>query len=69
MKAMVVRKANGNFEPEEREIPDPRSGEIRVKVEACGICHSDAFIKFGALGPQGAGAGAQPLDRRRRGQP
>jgi propanol-preferring alcohol dehydrogenase len=47
MKAMVVRKANGPFELEQREIPDPGPGQVRIKVEACGICHSDAFVKFG----------------------
>lgn len=47
MKAMVVREANGPFEFEEREIPEPGPSEIRIKVEACGICHSDAFVKFG----------------------
>jgi len=47
MKAMVVREANGPFELEEREIPEPGPSEIRIKVQACGICHSDAFVKFG----------------------
>ena len=47
MKAMVVREANGPFELEAREIPEPGPSEIRIKVEACGICHSDAFVKFG----------------------
>ncbi|MEM7134953.1 MAG: alcohol dehydrogenase [Myxococcota bacterium] len=47
MKAMVVREANGPFELEERDIPEPGAGQIRVRVEACGICHSDAFVKFG----------------------
>ena len=47
MKAMVVREAGGPFELEERDIPAPGPGEIRIKVEACGICHSDAFVKFG----------------------
>lgn len=47
MKAMVVREANGPFELEQREIPEPGLGEVRVKVEACGICHSDAFVKLG----------------------
>lgn len=47
MKAMVVREANGPFELEERDVPEPGPGQIRVRVEACGICHSDAFVKFG----------------------
>ncbi len=47
MKAMVVREAGGPFELEERDIPATGPAEIRIKVEACGICHSDAFVKFG----------------------
>lgn len=47
MKAMIVREANGSFELDERDTPKPGPGEIRIKVEACGICHSDAFVKFG----------------------
>ena len=47
MKAMIVREAGGPFTLDEREIPEPGPGEIRIKVEACGICHSDAFVKFG----------------------
>lgn len=47
MKAMVVREAGGDFELDEREVPEPGRGQIRVKVQACGICHSDAFVKFG----------------------
>ena len=47
MKAMVVREANGPFELEERESPQPGPGQLRIKVEACGMCHSDAFVKLG----------------------
>jgi alcohol dehydrogenase/propanol-preferring alcohol dehydrogenase len=36
-----------DFELVERDIPRPGPGEVRVKVEACGICHSDAFTKDG----------------------
>jgi len=49
MKAMQVSKSNGPFELVEREIPTPGPGQIRVKVEACGVCHSDAFVKSGAF--------------------
>ena len=45
MKAIQVSKANGPFELVEREIPSPGPGWVRVKVEACGVCHSDAFVK------------------------
>jgi propanol-preferring alcohol dehydrogenase len=49
MKAVQISKANGPFEVVERDIPEPGDGEIRIKVEACGICHSDAFVKAGAF--------------------
>ncbi len=49
MKAVQISKAGGDFELVEREIPQPGSGEVRIKVEACGICHSDAFVKEGAF--------------------
>jgi len=49
MKAMVVREANGDFELEERETPEPEPGWVRIAVEACGICHSDAFVKTGGF--------------------
>lgn len=47
MKAVQVSKANGPFEVVERNIPEPGPGQIRIKVEACGICHSDMFVKSG----------------------
>jgi D-arabinose 1-dehydrogenase-like Zn-dependent alcohol dehydrogenase len=48
MRAVQVSKAGGAFELVERELPEPASGQVRIQVEACGICHSDAFVKFGA---------------------
>ncbi|MEW2167929.1 alcohol dehydrogenase catalytic domain-containing protein [Streptomyces sp. NPDC007084] len=39
-----VLSANGPFEIAEREVPEPGPGHVRVRVEACGICHSDAFF-------------------------
>jgi D-arabinose 1-dehydrogenase-like Zn-dependent alcohol dehydrogenase len=47
MKAAQISKAGGDFELVEREIPDPGAGQVRVKVEACGICHSDVLVKDG----------------------
>ena len=47
MKAVQVTKAGGDFEIVEREIPQPSAGQVRIKVEACGICHSDALVKEG----------------------
>lgn len=47
MKAAQISKAGGDFEIVEREIPNPEAGQVRIKVRACGICHSDAFTKEG----------------------
>ena len=47
MKAVQVSKAGGNFEVVERPIPEPGRGQVRIKVEACGICHSDVLVKEG----------------------
>ncbi len=47
MKVAVVTKAKGDFEIQEREIPQPGFGEVRIKVEACGVCHSDVLTKEG----------------------
>jgi D-arabinose 1-dehydrogenase-like Zn-dependent alcohol dehydrogenase len=47
MKAVQVSKAGGSFELVERNIPDPGRSQVRIKVEACGICHSDALVKEG----------------------
>jgi len=45
MKAMQVKQPGGAFEEVELPIPEPDRGWVRVKVEACGICHSDMFVK------------------------
>jgi D-arabinose 1-dehydrogenase-like Zn-dependent alcohol dehydrogenase len=47
MKVMQVPKAGADFELVEREIPQPRAGEVRIKVLACGVCHSDVLTKEG----------------------
>ena len=47
MKVVQVPKAGGNLELVERNIPDPARNQVRIKVEACGICHSDALVKEG----------------------
>ena len=49
MRAVQVSRANGPFELVEREIPVPGAHSVRVKIEACGICHSDSMVKTGAL--------------------
>jgi D-arabinose 1-dehydrogenase-like Zn-dependent alcohol dehydrogenase len=47
MQAVQISKPGGNFEVVERPIPEPGRGQVRIKVEACGICHSDALVKEG----------------------
>jgi D-arabinose 1-dehydrogenase-like Zn-dependent alcohol dehydrogenase len=47
MRSVQVSKANGPFEIVERDIPEPSATQVRIKVLACGICHSDSFTKEG----------------------
>jgi D-arabinose 1-dehydrogenase-like Zn-dependent alcohol dehydrogenase len=47
MKAAQISKAGGDWELVERDLPQPGPGHVRVKVEACGICHSDVLVKDG----------------------
>jgi D-arabinose 1-dehydrogenase-like Zn-dependent alcohol dehydrogenase len=47
MKAAVATKAGAEFEIQEREIPRPGIGEVRIKVHACGVCFSDHLLKDG----------------------
>jgi D-arabinose 1-dehydrogenase-like Zn-dependent alcohol dehydrogenase len=47
MKKVTVNSAGGRFELKEERIPEPGSGYVRVKVQACGVCHSDAMTKEG----------------------
>ena len=47
MRAVQVPKAKGPLELVEREIPEAKPGWVRVKVEACGVCHSDSLVKDG----------------------
>src|ERR1700736_5072616 len=47
MRAVQVGQPSGPFELVEREIPQPGVGEVRIKVQACGICHSDLLTKEG----------------------
>lgn len=49
MHAVQVSYSNGPFELVERDLPEPDRGEVRVKVQACGICHSDSFVKEGTF--------------------
>lgn len=47
MRAVQVPRPGGPFEVVERDIPEPVRGSVRIKVEACGICHSDSLVKEG----------------------
>ena len=47
MTAAQVPKAGADFQIVERAIPKPGAGEVRIKVQACGVCHSDVFTKEG----------------------
>jgi D-arabinose 1-dehydrogenase-like Zn-dependent alcohol dehydrogenase len=47
MRAVQVPQAKGPFEIVERDVPEPQAGWVRIKVEACGICHSDSLTKDG----------------------
>src|SRR5271155_190026 len=47
MKVAQVSKPGADFEIIERDIPQPGPREVRIKVQACGVCHSDVFTKEG----------------------
>lgn len=47
MKAVEVREPKGPLQLVERDVPGPGAGQVLIKVEACGICHSDVFTKEG----------------------
>jgi D-arabinose 1-dehydrogenase-like Zn-dependent alcohol dehydrogenase len=49
MRAVQIPRPKGPFEIVEREIPEPIPGSVRIKVQACGICHSDSLTKEGML--------------------
>jgi cytochrome c553 len=49
MRAVQVTSASGPFELVQRAIPKPARGQVRIRIQACGVCHSDAFTKTGAF--------------------
>ncbi len=49
MRVVQVPAAKGKLEIVERDIPQPRAGTVRIKVQACGICHSDSITKDGYM--------------------
>jgi D-arabinose 1-dehydrogenase-like Zn-dependent alcohol dehydrogenase len=48
-RAFQVVAAGGEFELVQKEFPEPGPGEVRIRVQACGVCHSDSITKFGVF--------------------
>jgi D-arabinose 1-dehydrogenase-like Zn-dependent alcohol dehydrogenase len=48
MRVVQVSRPNGPFEIVERQVLDPGAGSVRIRLQACGICHSDSLTKEGA---------------------
>jgi propanol-preferring alcohol dehydrogenase len=46
-RAVQVSAAGGAFEVVQKQFPEPGPGHVRIRVQACGVCHSDAITKFG----------------------
>ncbi|MBZ9650779.1 alcohol dehydrogenase [Psychroflexus montanilacus] len=49
MKAAQIKEAKGEFHIVDIDKPSPKANEVLIKVQACGICHSDAFVKDGTF--------------------
>jgi D-arabinose 1-dehydrogenase-like Zn-dependent alcohol dehydrogenase len=49
MRAVQVSRPGAPFEIVEREIPEPGAGEVRIQVQACGVCHSDSMVREGQI--------------------
>lgn len=49
MKAAQIKEKGGKFVIVDLDKPNPKENEVLIKVEACGICHSDAFVKDGTF--------------------
>ena len=49
MKAVQISRPGGAFEVVERDIPKPGPGQVRIRVQACGVCHSDVIVKEGLM--------------------
>ena len=47
MKAVQVEAAGGPLKLVELDVPQPADGQVRIRVQACGICHSDSLVKEG----------------------
>ena len=46
-RAFQVKSAGGDFELVTKEFAEPGPGHVRIRVQACGVCHSDSITKFG----------------------
>jgi alcohol dehydrogenase len=49
MRAMIVSKPGGRLEMAERPLPEPGRHEVRIRVQACGVCHSDTVTMQGLM--------------------
>ena len=49
MRAMQIREPGADFELVQKEIPEPADNEVRIKVQACGVCHGEAVVKEGTF--------------------
>ena len=47
MKVAQISKPGGDWELVERNLPEPGDGQVRIKIDACGVCHSDVLVKEG----------------------
>jgi D-arabinose 1-dehydrogenase-like Zn-dependent alcohol dehydrogenase len=48
-RAFQVTAAGGDFALVDREFPEPGPGHVRIRVQACGVCHSDTITKYGVF--------------------
>ena len=48
MKVAQIPRPGAEYQIVEREIPKPTAGHVRIRVQACGVCHSDVFVKEGS---------------------
>jgi len=49
MRLVQIAEPKGPFELVERKVPEPGAGSVRIKIQACGVCHSDFFTKEGTF--------------------
>jgi len=49
MKAVVIEKSGDPLAIKEIPVPQPSPGEVLIKVQACGVCHSDAALQQGHM--------------------